>query len=273
MAPLKTSITRAVRSKIPTQSSLVRSEIQRGIAATAKTANWPNTSNSTTRTPSSTPFPLSNFPHRTPLQNTTPLQPRTSTANEFTTLLNDITHSLTTTPTPHLPTLHALLRAYSSNPSHWSKYAHANPEKQYTRNLVCEVPGIFNLLLLVWTPGKASPIHDHADAHCLMKVLKGSIRERRFATPSPSNQGTGPLTQTSDLKFGLDKVTYMADVLGLHAIENPSLTEYTASLHLYTPPNAAVRGCHVFEEGSGVRRHVVQGAYDSVGGVVPLKRE
>ena len=92
----------------------------------------------------------------------------------FHALLNNLTHHLTSTPifgrSPQIPYLHSLLRSYKSNPSHWSKYAHANPEKQYTRNLVCEVPGVFNLLLLVWTPGKKSPVHDHADAHCLMKV-------------------------------------------------------------------------------------------------------
>jgi cysteine dioxygenase len=71
----------------------------------------------------------------------------------------------------------------------------------------------------------------------------------------------------------MNKVTYMADSLGLHEIGNPSQTEYAVSLHLYTPPNAAVRGCHVFEEGSGERRHVVQGGYDSVGGVVPVRME
>ncbi|KAN0089039.1 RmlC-like cupin domain containing protein [Hyaloscypha variabilis] len=293
MAPLKTGITRALRSKIPTQLSLVRSEIQRGITATSKTANWPNASNSTTRSPSSAPFPLSEFQHHTPARVTTPLQPRTSptNTNTFTQLLNSLTHSLTTTPSPHLPTLSALLRAYSSNATHWSQFAHANPEKQYTRNLVCEVPGIFNLLLLVWTPGKASPIHDHADAHCLMKVclpfppppitnnqpplqvLKGSLLERRFAIPSPSDEGKRKLTKTSHLEFGMNKVTYMADSLGLHEIGNPSQTEYAVSLHLYTPPNAAVRGCHVFEEGSGERRHVVQGRYDSVGGVVPVRME
>jgi cysteine dioxygenase len=129
------------------------------------------------------------------------------------------------------------------------------------------VPGIFNLLLLVWTPGKASPIHDHADAHCLMKVLRGSIRERRFATPL--NPGTVPLQETSSLSSGPNKVTYMADALGLHSIENPSPTEYAVSLHLYTPPNAAMRGCHLFEVESGQKRHVMQGAYDSVGGMVP----
>jgi cysteine dioxygenase len=61
----------------------------------------------------------------------------------------------------------------------------------------------------------------------------------------------------------------MADVLGLHTIENPSPTEYAVSLHLYTPPNAAMRGCHVFERESGERRHVMQGEYDSIRGVVP----
>ena len=74
--------------------------------------------------------------------------------------------------------------------------------------------------------------------------------------------------QTSNLEFGLDKVTYMADSLGLHSIENTSQVEYAVSLHLYTPPNAAIRGCHLFEEESGERRHVMQGAYDSVAGIV-----
>ena len=95
---------------------------------------------------------------------------RRSQQNPFNSLLNAITYTLTTTPHVSLPQLHNILRTYSSDPTDWSQYAHANPEKHYTRNLVCEVPGVFNLLLLVWTPGKKSPVHDHADAHCLMKV-------------------------------------------------------------------------------------------------------
>jgi cysteine dioxygenase len=102
-----------------------------------------------------------------------------------------------------------------------------------------------------------------------MKVLQGSIRERRFATPA--HPGTGPLVETSNLAFGLNKVTYMADVLGLHSIENPSLAEYAVSLHLYTPPNAALRGCKVYDLENGEARHVMQGAYDSVRGVVPSR--
>lgn len=60
----------------------------------------------------------------------------------------------------------------------------------------------------------------------------------------------------------------MADSLGLHEIKNESEVEYAVSLHLYTPPNAAVRGVRLFDGESGVARHVMQGEYDSVRGVV-----
>lgn len=69
----------------------------------------------------------------------------------------------------------------------------------------------------------------------------------------------------------MNKVTYMADSLGLHEIGNPSQTEYAVSLHLYTPPNAALRGCKLFDAENGEARHVMQGAYDSVRGVVPSR--
>jgi len=61
-------------------------------------------------------------------------------------------------------------------------------------------------------------------------VLKGEIRETRFAIPErPGEQGA--LVQTSNLGFGLNKVSYMADQLGLHSISNPHPLEYAVSLH------------------------------------------
>lgn len=113
------------------------------------------------------------YPRTSPFQlaqNTSlPSSPNSNLAS-FTQLLQSITDSLCTAP-PSIPYLYSLLQRYNSDSSEWSKYAHANSAKQYTRNLVCEVPKVFNLLLLVWTPGKGSPVHDHADAHCLMKVI------------------------------------------------------------------------------------------------------
>jgi cysteine dioxygenase len=151
-------------------------------------------------------------------------------SSPFNHLLDSIARSLAHTRSANLPHLTSLLRAYASNPLEWSKYAHANPSKQYTRNLVRQVPGLFNLLLLVWTPGMKSPVHDHADAHCLMKVLKGDLVERRFAFPRFPGMG-GRLTETGNARYAEGKVTYMADRLGLHSIANPSPSEYAVSLH------------------------------------------
>jgi hypothetical protein len=70
----------------------------------------------------------------------------------------------------------ALLNSYKSKPSDWQKYAKFDKYK-YTRNLVHEGNGKFNLMLLCWGPGNLSTIHDHANAHCFVKVLDGGLRE------------------------------------------------------------------------------------------------
>lgn len=83
-------------------------------------------------------------------------------------------------------------------------------------------------LVLVWTPGKGSPVHDHADAHCLMKVLKGRLKETRFDFP---RDAVAPLTVSKETVFQENQVTYMSDDLGLHKITNPDPEELAVSLH------------------------------------------
>ena len=72
-----------------------------------------------------------------------------------------------------------LLSAYQSNWNDWEKFAKYDMYK-YTRNLVHEGNGKFNLMLLCWSPGNQSTIHDHADAHCFVKVLSGQLTEVRM---------------------------------------------------------------------------------------------
>jgi cysteine dioxygenase len=122
-------------------------------------------------------------------------------------------------------------------------------------------------LLLVWTPGKGSPIHDHANAHCVMKILKGQLTETIYAWPcqdpansalcgtavdstSPSTEhtcshrrdsnssiegaGSTELSVTKETVYAADQVTYMSDSIGLHRIKNRSVGGFAVSLHLYT---------------------------------------
>ncbi|KAH7321646.1 RmlC-like cupin domain-containing protein [Rhexocercosporidium sp. MPI-PUGE-AT-0058] len=159
--------------------------------------------------------------------------------------------------------LQKLMEDYISSEKDWAKYGFEDLSRGYTRNLVDEGNGKSNLLILVWTPNKGSPVHDHADAHCLMKVLKGTLKETRF--DFPRNNATAPQVIKETL-YHQGEVTYMADELGLHKISNPDEKEIAVSLHLYTPPNAAKEGCNIFNEMTGKRSHVTQSNFYSVFG-------
>ncbi|KAF7957455.1 hypothetical protein EAE96_003037 [Botrytis aclada] len=178
--------------------------------------------------------------------------------------------------------LRTLMERYISNKDEWQKYAFADLSRGYTRNLVDEGNGKSNLLILVWSPGKGSPLHDHADAHCLMKVLSGTLSETQYtfpsnstsaseSTPSTSSSSTSqppntPPTIIKTTTYTTNQLTYMSDDLGLHRISNPDPENVAVSLHLYTPPNAAREGCHIFDEKTGRKSHVTQSNFYSVFG-------
>lgn len=42
-------------------------------------------------------------------------------------------------------------------------------------------------MIICWGEGHGSAIHDHSESHCFMKMLKGELREIRYAWPNNSN--------------------------------------------------------------------------------------
>lgn len=137
-----------------------------------------------------------------------------------------------------------LMQSYKSNPADWKKYAKFD-RFRYTRNLVDKGNDKFNLMALCWGEGHGSAIHDHADAHCFMKMLQGTLQEVRFDWPKETCQ---ELKETGRKNLNLNEVCYMNDSLGLHRVENPSHTEPAVSLHLYCPP---FDKCSVFNQQTG----------------------
>lgn len=138
-----------------------------------------------------------------------------------------------------------LMNSYVSQSQDWNKYAVYHEGTSYTRNLVDDGNGKYNLLILVWGEDKASPIHDHAGSHCMMKLLDGELSEDLFAWPtSPSSAMR--MRRSSPLKT--NSVAYMHDKIGLHRIENPSSKAKAVSLHLYSPP---YNMCKTFDEHTG----------------------
>ncbi|XP_055627699.1 cysteine dioxygenase type 1 [Toxorhynchites rutilus septentrionalis] len=159
-----------------------------------------------------------------------------------------------------------LMLSYQSNPAEWRRFAKFD-RFRYTRNLVDAGNGKFNLLILCWNEGHASAIHDHADSHCFMKMLKGELTEIRYAWPkyASENDAISSGTDNSSLKDEYDGneleeisrsimetngVCYINDTLGLHRVENPSHSDVAVSLHLYCPPFDT---CSIFNKQTGKR--------------------
>ncbi|KAI1499306.1 RmlC-like cupin domain-containing protein [Biscogniauxia marginata] len=165
-----------------------------------------------------------------------------------------------------------LMRKYKSDPADWERYALGCEEMNYTRNLVDEGNGKANVLVLVWTPHRGSPVHDHGNAHCVMKILKGNIIEERFETPEANGEETKPLVHKSKHEHKTNEVAYMSDELGLHRVSNPS-SDYAVSLHCYTPPNVAKWGCNTFNIMTGESTHIAKCEnYSAYGQRLPDKK-
>lgn len=56
--------------------------------------------------------------------------------------------------------------------------------KRYTRNLIDEGNGKYNILLLCWAESQGSSIHDHSNSHCFMKCLDGELQETKYEWPA-----------------------------------------------------------------------------------------
>ncbi|KAL1925008.1 uncharacterized protein VTP21DRAFT_4662 [Calcarisporiella thermophila] len=173
-----------------------------------------------------------------------------------------------------------LMENYCSNETDWHKYAHFDPYR-YTRNLVDDGNGHFNLLVLCWGAGHQSAIHDHSGSHCIMKILDGELTETLYSWPSSpqdshdyqeseadsalpcpkcgttdcptaiKNSSSEKMRIVNQTTFKRDGVTYIHDKIGLHRVSNPSREKPAVSLHLYTPKFDT---CRTFNERTGVAR-------------------
>ncbi|KAI8605379.1 cysteine dioxygenase [Dissophora ornata] len=152
----------------------------------------------------------------------------------------------------------ALMSNYVSNEDDWKKYALFD-KNRYTRNLVDDGNGKFNLMILAWPENVGSAIHDHSGAHCIMKILDGELKETLYDWPEkvinesdhPDSGRVSPMNVKKETILGRDACAYMSDQLGLHRVSNPLKTTGSLSLHLYTPPYET---CKTFNERSSKAR-------------------
>ncbi|XP_072379439.1 cysteine dioxygenase type 1 isoform X2 [Diabrotica undecimpunctata] len=137
-----------------------------------------------------------------------------------------------------------VMKSYKSCPADWKKYAKFD-RFRYTRNLVDAGNGKYNLMAVCWGEGHGSAIHDHANSHCFMKMLQGSLEEIRFAWPKTQGEQLREIGRT---RLEVNDCAYINDSIGLHRVENVSSVDTAISLHLYCPPYSK---CQVFNQNTG----------------------
>ncbi|KAL8994098.1 MAG: hypothetical protein Q9188_007163 [Gyalolechia gomerana] len=155
--------------------------------------------------------------------------------------------------------LESLVKDYRSEEEAWQDFAFEDTSQTFTRNLVDKGNGKYNLVRISWLRSLEQSIDVSTNSWYWFgardgRILKGTLTETRYAWPK-STEPT-PMQTTKCTNFGHDEVTYMADTLGLHKISNPDSKEFAVSLHLYTPPNAAIDGCQIFNANTGEATHV-----------------
>jgi len=142
-----------------------------------------------------------------------------------------------------------IMERFTGDESEFEEYVHFDDDSKYTRNLVATDGRTYALLVLCWTKGKGSPIHNHPGDGCWMSVLKGKIRETHYDAGKSDASGEAPLRKTKENLYedssssperrGV-KCAYIDDTIALHKVENPSSDKGAISLHLYSPPPAKV---------------------------------
>ena len=172
-----------------------------------------------------------------------------------------------------LPLVENCLQRYDAELGDFEPFAYVDPSLQYTRNLIATNNSTWTLLLLCWNPNSASPIHNHPNCECFVRMLRNSLTEYRYNHPDHNNSNSGggaavagccdPQTNGKITISGNDEsqlqcfsmaearagmVTLMNDDMGLHKfVNNSDQTAYT--LHLYFPP---YNSCKIYLNASRV---------------------
>lgn len=60
--------------------------------------------------------------------------------------------------------------------------------KPYTRNVIT-VNEHYALIAMCWSPGRASPVHDHAGSGCWLRVVSGELTEALYYVPWEQEEG------------------------------------------------------------------------------------
>lgn len=116
----------------------------------------------------------------------------------------------------------------------------------------------FEVVLLNWAPGAASPIHDHGDQHCWMFVLEGRLEVEDFVRLDAADVAGYAHVEARGLRaLDTGEMDLRSGRFDLHRVAAPSGGP-AVSLHIYSRPLSS----YLTYEPSVRRCEPAQGVYD-----------
>ncbi len=104
-------------------------------------------------------------------------------------------------------------------------------EVTYARNLLSKSPW-YELLIICWRAGQCSPIHNHEDSACGVRVVDGIATETLYRRVG---LGAGAVERVDRRAYQKGDVCISARD-DIHLIENLEPGRDLITLHLYSPP-------------------------------------
>jgi cysteine dioxygenase len=146
--------------------------------------------------------------------------------------LVDYLNTLTSRAT--IERLQALLAASDATIDDVREFVRFEPG-HYQRNLVCQGPW-YEMLVICWRSGQRSPIHNHAQSTCGLKVLQGVCTETYFA-----HSPCGQVVALSSHECGAGHVCASEDD-DTHQVSNLQTAGHDlVTIHIYSPPLRAMK--------------------------------
>lgn len=118
------------------------------------------------------------------------------------------------------------------------------PRHGYARTLLYRCDA-FELLLLTWSQGSRSPIHDHADQDCWLVPLAGAFDLDDYAILD-EDEAAAHLVPLRTRHLGPGALDHRDEHEAVHAVA--PATPHAVSLHLYARP---IDRCRIFDRRRG----------------------
>lgn len=130
---------------------------------------------------------------------------------------------------------HDILYNFNDN-KEWLEYCGKGTNKNgYYKNLIYTYNDSYisyDIYIITWIESNNSPIHDHPENGCYLKILKGKLLEELYTNNNSEIQliKTNVLTENNISLMKSNKVLHKIIPL-----------EYTVSLHIYSPSNYIIQ--------------------------------